>query len=436
MGRVFCGKSQIMLAGACARNAGGDVMKIGVFLEKKNPFIGGGYVFQQAILSGLREYSGRHEFVILSNTAKPCPDFPWPWVAPRRPHWTERGHHRLPPGLRKLWVKLISCWKPDEYECRFDEMMTQYGVDCMWFPEPIYQDTELPFFITIWDLEHRNQPWFPEFCPRARTTTGWNAREALYNGILPRAARIITGTEVGKQQICRYHAVNPDNVFVNALPVFLPKKVESTQGVSTNDILRHYGIPDGYFFYPAQFWAHKNHAGIIAALDLLIHSKHRQVHVVFCGRDLGNKDYIQELARQKNLQNNITFLDFVKDDELQVLYRHAEALLYASLFGPDNLPPLEAFSCDCPVLAHDSPGSREQLGEAALYFSGTSATSIANAMELIMINQPLRQQLIHAGRSQLAGRTVADYFMRMDRLFDEFEPLRQMWAAGRGLEYT
>ena len=37
-----------------------------------------------------------------------------------------------------------------------------------------------------------------------------------------------------------------------------------------------------------------------------------------------------------------------------------------SLFGPENLPPLEAMALGCPVVAADVPGAREQLGDAAL----------------------------------------------------------------------
>ena len=37
--------------------------------------------------------------------------------------------------------------------------------------------------------------------------------------------------------------------------------------------------------------------------------------------------------------------------DLVALYRHAFALAYVTFFGPENLPPLEAFGLGCPVVA-------------------------------------------------------------------------------------
>ena len=74
----------------------------------------------------------------------------------------------------------------------------------------------IPFIVTVWDLEHRKQPYFPEVSVTGWT---WDQREQIYRGVLPRASFIVTGTQVGKDEIVHYYGVNPNNVKIVPFPV-------------------------------------------------------------------------------------------------------------------------------------------------------------------------------------------------------------------------
>ena len=67
----------------------------------------------------------------------------------------------------------------------------------------------------------------------------------------------------------------------------------------------------------------------------------------------------------------------MKRPELIALYRHALALTFVSYFGPDNLPPLEAFALGCPVITSAIEGVDEQLGNAALYVNPDSVSNLS-----------------------------------------------------------
>ena len=67
-------------------------------------------------------------------------------------------------------------------------------------------------------------------------------------------------------------------------------------------------------------------------------------------------------------QDNIYYLGRVTDEELASLYNQAVCFIFPSLYEGFGLPPLEAMSCGCPVLASDIPVIREVCGEAVLYF--------------------------------------------------------------------
>ena len=64
----------------------------------------------------------------------------------------------------------------------------------------------------------------------------------------------------------------------------------------------------------------------------------------------------------------LKWLGFVPDEELNVLYRHAQWFIFPSLYEGFGLPPLEAMANGCPVLAADAASIPEVCGDAALYF--------------------------------------------------------------------
>ena len=86
-------------------------------------------------------------------------------------------------------------------------------------------------------------------------------------------------------------------------------------------------------------------------------------------------------------------------------------LLYQSFFGPENLPPLEAFALGCPVIAANVSGAVEQLGDAAILVDPKTLEEIAGAIRTLHNDRKLfsRTGLSRAG-ARLAR--TADHFVR------------------------
>ena len=199
--------------------------------------------------------------------------------------------------------------------------------------------------------------------------TGWNweARERIYRSVLPRASFILTGTQVGKNEIVHYYGVDSDNVIVIPLPTPTFRTTQDFHRIS--GIRQKYGLRGEFLIYPAQFWPHKNHINVVIALDLVRRRNGLAIEMVFTGSDKGNAQFVREKISEFGLDDQIHVLGFVPRDDLKALYSTALALTFASFFGPDNLPPLEAFALSCPVIASRVAGTQEQLGDAALFFN-------------------------------------------------------------------
>ena len=182
-----------------------------------------------------------------------------------------------------------------------------------------------------------------------------------------------------------------------------------------------------YLLYPAQFWPHKNHVTAVRALSAMTLFDNAP-ELVCVGADKGTKDHVMKLAARMGVADRVHTLGFVDRDTLVGLYRNAEALLYPSLFGPDNLPPLEAMALGCPVIAARVSGAQEQLGDAAILVDPLDATGFATAVRTLRNDPVRRDTMIARGRARAEGWTAAQYASAVFALIDtQIAPVRALW---------
>jgi len=407
-------------------------MKVGIFFGNSSPFMGGGYTFENEFFKSLGKYSDKsnHSFILIYDNELPEPirvskikkisiqsvlnqNF-----KSSKTNIFSRNINKITKRikLRKNQVKesndkLIQKLLVDN-EIEFILYLRQW--DCL--------TNEIPYIIVVWDLQHRFQPYFPEVSNNGE----WEKREKRYKFLLRRAAGIITGTKVGKSDIEFFYQVAKNRVKVIPFPT--PNFVFNETPDTAKQILKEHGIPKEYLFYPAQFWPHKNHIGILKAISLLRDVYNEIYSVVFVGTDKGNLDYVKRQVKELGLLNQVFFLDYVSRKDLVSLYQNAFALAFLTFFGPDNLPPLEAFALGCPVIASNVPGSKEQLGDSALMVDPKNIEHIAKMIKLLKDNPELRLDLIKRGKKRASQWKGEDYVKEVFVFLDEFDAIRKCWS--------
>lgn len=108
---------------------------------------------------------------------------------------------------------------------------------------------------------------------------------------------------------------------------------------------------------------------------------------------------------QKGLQDNnasIIWTGPVSDSQLRTLYENATLFAFPSLYEGFGIPPLEAMTCGCPVVASSASSIPEVCGDAALYFSPHDIPAVAASLQRVLHDEPLRQDLISKGRHRSA----------------------------------
>jgi glycosyltransferase involved in cell wall biosynthesis len=238
---------------------------------------------------------------------------------------------------------------------------------------------------------------------------------------------VVVGYETGRSEVQRLYGVPDERI--RFLPHPTPDFALNPPALDADSVLEKYGLEAGFIFYPAQFWPHKNHVAILHALRLLRDANGVTTSAVFVGADKGNKGHVMATASKLGLENHVHFLGFVSRPELVALYQLAGAVVYPSFFGPENLPPLEAFALRCPVVAADVPGAREQLGDAAILIDPRSEEAIAEAVLRLLHDAGERSELVERGRNRAESFTAADYVNGMVAIMDELVPVVRTWRS-------
>ena len=220
----------------------------------------------------------------------------------------------------------------------------------------------------------------------------------------------------------KYYKHAKNALYTIPFAVTLPK----VDGINLSDLKKKYSIMGDYYVSSNQFWAHKNHIGLLLAVQILRDRHNLNLPIVFVGADKGNQKYIEQVVTDLQLEQ-VYFLGFVEQEQLVWLYLHAFALVFPTFFGPDNLPPLEAFALGCPVIASRVAGAVEQLGNAALLFDPTRPEELAIAIESLWSNLELRQGFIDRGLLRAHEWTAINYVQNICQILDEFALIRRCW---------
>ena len=83
-------------------------------------------------------------------------------------------------------------------------------------------------------------------------------------------------------------------------------------------------------------------------------------------------------------------------------YSGAKAFIYPSLYEGFGFPPLEAMNFDCPVVCSKTSSIPEVVGDAGEYFDPYDIDSIRTAIERVVSNDALRNDLIVKGKARLS----------------------------------
>jgi glycosyltransferase involved in cell wall biosynthesis len=203
------------------------------------------------------------------------------------------------------------------------------------------------------------------------------------------ARRVLTVSEFSRRELGEVYRIPSRKIGV--LPMSGDHMLRAEEHV---DVREKYQLGDRpYVLAVSSASSHKNFRLVIEAIHLL---KATEYDFVIVGSSLPIFNAVQQV-----LPDFVKRVGYVSDAELRSLFRDAACFVFPSLYEGFGLPPVEAMTLGCPVIASNLPSIREACGDAAVYISPTSARELGNAMTQVMTDDVLRGALREGGYSHV-----------------------------------
>jgi glycosyltransferase involved in cell wall biosynthesis len=185
-----------------------------------------------------------------------------------------------------------------------------------------------------------------------------------------------------------------------------------------------------YILMAATLDPRKNHVAVVRAFEQLIARHQTDLRLVIVGNAGWKSTEAIRAMAPLIAQERLFHLQNVTQAEMRLLYSHARALVFPSLYEGFGYPPLEAMSCGTPAVISDIAAHRWACGDAALYCDPYRVQSLVEALERLLFSgdESLRHTLVERGFACVRQYSASAIGPKWLQLFDDLR--------GRGLSMT
>lgn len=282
--------------------------------------------------------------------------------------------------LRKIPTKLISvmhkCGIPFEYLFGGIDIQHIHGPRTLCF-------RRRKKVITVYDLTY-------ELFPQFHTKENISRYKETYGTKLKEMDKIIAISENTKKDLINLYKINPQRIKViygAADEIYRPVKDLTRLG----QVKEKYNLPDRFILFVGVIEPRKNIVRLIKAYQQLKRSIQQKLVIV------GEKGWLYEdvfkAIGESDWRDDIIFLNNIPKEDLACLYSACDLFVYPSLYEGFGLPPLEAMSCQAPVISSNTSSLPEVMGGAGILITPTSVEELSEAMYKVLTNATLREEM-------------------------------------------
>lgn len=164
-------------------------------------------------------------------------------------------------------------------------------------------------------------------------------------------------------------------------------------GINDSTLKQRYGIPDRLILlYTGRLDREKRIEVIVGAMPGIV--ERVDVQLVVAGPGKLRSD-LETLVRHLGMKNRVTFLGYLRDEDVPRLYHLADLFVIAGLVELQSIVTMEAMASGLPIIAANAMALPELVhhGENGFLFAEDDAHALAAAAVTILSNEPLRRQM-------------------------------------------
>ena len=221
---------------------------------------------------------------------------------------------------------------------------------------------------------------------------------------LLRAAGIATISETMRRDLLVRYGTRLHQP-IRATPLGVDQRFFRVREGAIPDPRARRGIRTGVILASGGTDRRKDVRSLVRGFALLPDALRRSHHVVIMG--YAEPGCVREILREMDggLQERILFTGFIPLAETLAWYSAADLLVYPSLDEGFGLPVLEAMAAGIPVVCSDLDVLREVGGDVAVFVPPRSPSILAQVMERLLTDRPLRDEKILRGRERARSFT-------------------------------
>ncbi len=280
-----------------------------------------------------------------------------------------------------------------------------------------------PVVVSVHDLSFEHLP--QTFNRRSRTQLRLTVRHSV-----KRAARILTLSEHTRRDMIETYGTSPERI--TAIPLAAPSYFGRVKEERELQRVRHiYGIEGDYILCVSSIQPRKNLPRLVRAYESLRNKRGpgKLPKLVLVGKCAWLYDETLRSIEEGRMKDSIILTGYVPQSDLPALYSGAICFVYPSYFEGFGLPPLEAMKCGTPVIAGNRTSLPEVVGDAGILVDPFDVNAIAAAIERLVDDPDLRQQLSVKG---VARSRLFDWNETARRTLNIYEQV----VGGLGTEET
>tara|TARA_Y100000816_G_C26108028_1_gene589669 strand:+ start:7057 stop:8268 length:1212 start_codon:yes stop_codon:yes gene_type:complete len=286
---------------------------------------------------------------------------------------------------------------------------------------------EVSFISNIWDLDHKKNSQFPEH----NLNNVYENKEKLFKEIITRAFKIVVPHHSNKKDLIDFYKANKEKVVIQNFIPMLPTIYNQNKYKKDlyTELFKKFELPNNkkIIFYPAQFWAHKNHKYIIDSAKIFKNINNKSYFFVFCGGNKGNHNYIKSLVSKEKLDDFVKILKFITDDELISLYLNCHGVVMPTYCGPTNLPIYESFYFKKIIFYTKDLIPNDEINEHLVLIDVNSPKDLCKKLEIMFDNQKIEKIVKKNYEYYQLICNENSFLDNYQKMLDEFSYLSNRW---------
>ena len=209
------------------------------------------------------------------------------------------------------------------------------------------------------------------------------------------ADAVVADSEHTRRDVINIFGVKPEKVRTIYLGIDSDygRPVDETY---IEEVRQRYSLPERFVFHVGSYHPRKNTELILEAVKLL-KEKGIDMPLVLSGKKTVHFERLRRLVCDLRLDDSVTFLGYLSDDEVRAFYSAATALVYPSLYEGFCLPIIEAMASGLPCIVSDEACLPEIAGDAAVIVPADEPEQVAAEIVRVAENAEVREMLVAKG---------------------------------------